>query len=101
VHCRGAANAVQSNKLSLTSPIVGVFRAAMPAIVAQLTLKKYIASSAVIEGILIEAACFVMPSENSKNTVSSEGSYFGMLASSGALKFLPRPFRSEKEDAAI
>ena len=94
----------QSNKLSLTSPFVGGFRAAMPAMVAQLTLKKFIVSSAVIEGILIEAACFVMPSfENSKNTVSSEGSYFGMLASSGALKFsgIPTPFRSEKENAAI
>ena len=35
----------------------------------------------------MDAACFLTPSENSKNMVSSEGSYLGMLESSGIHKF--------------
>jgi hypothetical protein len=35
----------------------------------------------------MDAACFVTPFENSKNIVSSEGSYLGMLESSGVHKF--------------
>jgi hypothetical protein len=55
----------------------------MPAITGQLALKKQVASSIVIEGILMEAACFVAPFEHSKYIVSSEGSNLGMLESSG------------------
>jgi hypothetical protein len=75
----------------------------MPAITGQFALKKWIASSIVIEGILMEAACFVAPFENSKNIVSSEGSYLGMFESSGIResgKTVPRSAATHPNDAA-
>jgi transcriptional regulator with XRE-family HTH domain len=73
----------QLNIVSLTSPSVGAVRAAIPAMVARFVLKKCIASSEVIEGIFIEAACLIVPLQISKNTVCKKGSYFGVLANSG------------------
>jgi hypothetical protein len=82
---------------------MGAFRKTMPAITGQLALKKQVASSTVIEGIFMEAACFVAPFENSKNIVSSEGSYLGMFESSGIRESdngTPRSAATHPNDAA-